>query len=178
MPELSDSSPHKLMSLRCPMCGAERTTDAPDCAECGEVFKPEREPDPANARKLREQIRALTAMHILLGVFLIALIKLYFFDSFYQPRTMFGGNESFLLGGGSGVLALGHIAVGVGVYFRNLVALRLSMFFSVVTMIVSLWTICLFLLSLLLIAGINQASRIIRMIREERKLEFPVETAS
>jgi hypothetical protein len=91
---------------------------------------------------------------------------------------MFGGNDSFLLGAGSGLLAIAHIAVGVGVYYRNLVALRLSVFFSIVTMILSLWTVCLFMLSLLLIAGINQANRIIKMILEQRKQETLAESVS
>ncbi|HUG17812.1 MAG TPA: hypothetical protein VMM56_02475 [Planctomycetaceae bacterium] len=179
MPELPDShfAPHTPMQSRCPMCGAECEAEAEDCAECGEVFQLEQELDLLNERTLREQIRALTAMHVLVGIFLLAIIK-FFFDTRFDLGAALSGIDGLMISVGSFLLAAGHIVVAWGVFQRNMVALRLSIFFSIVTMVLSLWTVCLFILSLLLIAGINQAHRISKLIREQRAQESVTQSPS
>jgi hypothetical protein len=105
-------------------------------------------------------------MHVLVGGSLIFVgIALFvgFSDGFPAPEFV------WLTGAGCFVLSVGNFWVVPGILGRQIPALKLSMLITSLTSLLCFLTICLFLVGLLLIAGIIQAHRISKLIREQEK---------
>lgn len=169
MPELPDSvsSQNEPFLLPCPMCGARIDPEAESCSECGEFLRESAAPTPRNEIKICTLIRGLVGMHVIVGgslIFVGIVLFVSFSDGFAAPEF------AWLIGAGCFVLSVGNFWVVPGILGRQIPALKLSMLITSLTSLLCFLTICLFLIGLLLIAGIIQAHRISKLIREQGTL--------
>lgn len=103
-------------------------------------------------------------MHVLVGGSLIFVgIALFVGFSDGLPASEF----VWLTGAGCFALSVGNFWVVPGILGRQIPAFKLSMLITSLTSLLCFLTIFLFLIGLLLIAGIIQAHRISKLIREQ-----------